>query len=345
MRFVLMLLLLLLLLAAGCGGDAASTLRDVLGGDTPALEDAVELKGDVHLRTPDFGGEHPPDLWLPDEFVLPEVPADAQPETTGPIPCQANEECPEGLCIQVSPDSEEGVCTFPCLTDDACPPSWVCKTVYVDYPDMMSVCIPPTDTLCRVCEGDAECLLSGSLCVTEGNAYGYCGRSCSFAEQDCPEGFLCQVAVDGEGKELGHQCLPAPGNCCLSGDLAGCDQGNSCQQAVCHPTLGCQYDPVEGPCVGEDLCLEYECADGECVGTPITTDATNDGIDDDCDGLTDEDVPKLVKLNAAYFGSGGGPSSSDGFVLAGSLSCTPVRGTGSSDKFVLETGIFGILEQ
>ena len=326
--------------AAGCGGEPATVQSDVPTVVPDAVTGPDEGGGDVKLTPPDVS-QHPETIAVEETRFLDSA-GETGPETFTPTSCLTNEDCPEGLCIQVTPESEEGVCTVICITEDVCPEGWQCKTVYIDYPDMVSVCIPPTDTLCRVCDGNEDCLLSGALCIQGDSPYGYCGQACNFQEQDCPAGFLCVVAIGTGGEELGHQCQPAPGKCCAAGEMVGCDDGNLCTVDGCHPTMGCQYEDAVGICEGPDPCMEYACQDAECLGVPITTDATNDGIDDDCDGLTDEDVPKLVKLNAAYFGSGGGKAVSDSFVLNGSLSCVPGRGNGMSTGFVLVPGLFNV---
>ena len=149
----------------------------------------------------------------------------------------------------------------------------------------------------------------GSLCVRGSGVFGACGLVCDPDDAICPEGTECVLVEEG-GEAVGWQCLPAEDSCCAAGKLVGCDDGNPCTADACDLSLGCTHPPAEGSCDGPDPCQTWACEDGACVGTPIEEDGTLDGVDDDCDGLTDEDAYKFLAVSAEFCGgavyAGGG---------------------------------------
>ncbi len=324
---------------------ALSSACGSTGTAVPAFEVTGADQIPEEVGPPDVGFAEQLGADQTDGFELAELdslPVDQDTTTEPPQQCHSNDECESGICVQINPDSDVGVCTHTCTTDESCPKDWVCKLVYVEYPDVMSVCIPLTDTLCGLCESDADCLFPGSLCISEGAAYGYCGRACSMAAPDCPEGFECRIATDGQGKELGEQCMPA-GGCCEAGKYVSCNDGNECTQELCHPTLGCQNEPVEGPCLGDEPCTDYQCNNGECVGTPITVDATPDGVDDDCDGKTDEDAAANATVRGGTFGSCGGTWKAGKYAVTGVLSAPPYAGKSQAGQYRVVAGALSVM--
>ena len=124
---------------------------------------------------------------------------------------------------------------------------------------------------------------------------------------------------------------------------AGCDDQNECSKDGCDPAVGCTREPVDGPCTGPDPCQTWACAGSQCVGTPITTDATNDGKDDDCDGLTDEDFLPTVQLVGGTVCGAAGGAESKSFRLTGALSCPPMTFTSSGPHFTIIAGALSAL--
>jgi hypothetical protein len=61
-------------------------------------------------------------------------------------PCQSHQDCQEGFCIELEEGSGQFFCAPTCIEE--CPLDWVCKAVYLDGPDPVSVCLPPTQTPC-----------------------------------------------------------------------------------------------------------------------------------------------------------------------------------------------------
>jgi len=262
---------------------------------------------------------------------------DAAADAWTPKPCQSHDDCPGGYCVEAVPESEEYVCTVTCIEE--CPLDWVCKSVFIQGPDPVSVCLPPSDTLCKVCQTDAACLLSGSLCIKSGGGLGFCGRQCDPDAAECPEGFECVLYSDGEGDPLGHQCMPLPGNCCVSGGVVTCDDDKPCTFDGCSPAAGCTHEPFDAECSGDDPCMEYLCVGGECVGTPVTIDDTLDHIDNDCDGLTDEEAYKEFRLVGGQFVSGGGFSEGAGLACSGELGAPPIDGESKGLDLIVRAGL------
>ncbi len=143
-------------------------------------------------------------------------------------------------------------------------------------PDMA----PPVEP-CTPCEEDEDCA-EGALCLFIGGE-AICSVPCD--EGDCPDGYTC---VDWEGSE---QCVPEP-EVCLGCDAPGeaddlCDGfDNDCDGA-----LDEDFEPDvcgEGACMSTSACVDGVLETCE-PGMAAPDDAACDGIDEDCDGVADED--------------------------------------------------------
>jgi hypothetical protein len=204
----------------------------------------------------------------------------------------------------------------------ACEPGFIKAAGNLCLPPIHHLCEPCTDN--ASCVGDSDkCLF-----MNPGDTQTFCGRDCSPDNEyvmDCPEGYTCTaVDVDGESFE---QCIPTNGSCdCteLSGGLQKpCKTANefgTCYGVTtCDPTEGwsaCQALPAEAEvCDGKDNdcdgIIDEEMNGGECSSTndfgtctgievclglegPVCTAnqpglETCDSIDNDCDGLIDEE--------------------------------------------------------
>jgi hypothetical protein len=301
----LLFLLSALVTSPGCKkGNETAPLEDVQATDGPSTDQFGKdgAVPDTHVKPSDAleaGGDFEPSDVRgdgPEEEGLLDVYGDFRPETADlvldvwlPTLCKSHEDCEgNGMCVEAAPGTGKMVCAPFCIEE--CPSNWECKSVYVGGPDPVSLCMPPVTTLCLPCTKTEECLFAGALCVPGSGALGYCGSLCHPQEApDCPEGFACAMALGKKGEELGYQCLAAAGSCCVTGKLKGCEDNNPCTAEGCDPSKGCTHAPVDAVCAGEAPCTEYLCMNGACIGVPITLDPTPDGIDDDCDGETDED--------------------------------------------------------
>jgi hypothetical protein len=125
-------------------------------------------------------------------------------------------------------------------------------------------CVPDVPVLCLACETDADCALRvpDARCLPTGSGQSRCGQPCD-RSAPCPEGFSCN---DG-------QCTPDSGFC-------------NCSEATEDTELACilRVEADGHACVGVQRCG----ADGPGECEPALGEACN-GIDDDCDGATDEE--------------------------------------------------------
>jgi Notch-like protein len=115
--------------------------------------------------------------------------------------------------------------------------------------------------VCKVCDTDADCPVSGAKCLTFPAGGKYCGSPCG-NNSDCLSGFVC----------TGNQCRPDTASCECTAELVGF-------------TLGCVNQNDDGLCRGAIQCQ----LDGwsKCSAQPPSTERC-DNIDNDCNGITDE---------------------------------------------------------
>ena len=194
-------------------------------------------------------------------------------------PCLTDEYCASGICLPAGPGNGE-VCSRAC-DDLECPAGWECKTHIPDDGSVTrALCVQRIGgRLCRACSVSSQCNAIGDLCLTAGGDF-VCARDCTLA--DCPSGYTCStVQIDGDIGLTARQCLPAGGSCECSGQTLGltrpCSSYN--EHGVCRGTQTClQDDPLPdwGPCD---------------AGSPVPEICN--GLDDDCDGLTDAMDPSV----------------------------------------------------
>ncbi len=201
--------------------------------------------------------------------------------------CTDNGQCLSGWCLD-SPDG--GYCTQVCA--EGCPAGWTCKTIAQTSPDYIEVCVLDKARLCLPCETDLHCGDAGDLCLDIGGGR-FCGRDCT--QNPCPEGYSCQdLALDGSQYK---QCLPLNNACDCSAENSG-------------QVRGCEVTNDLGTCYGEETCA------GESGWVSCTAHAPTqelcDGLDNDCNGLTDEGMSPEPCSNDNEFGSCSGTRSCQG---------------------------------
>ncbi|MCA9516625.1 MAG: hypothetical protein KC635_16905, partial [Myxococcales bacterium] len=188
-------------------------------------------------------------------------------DASGDLPtgafCVTNSQCASTYCID-SPTG--GYCTNSCI--DGCPEGWLCRTVG-GITDPVELCVNDLNRLCEPCENDSQCGSAGlNRCLAIGGGH-FCGRDCQ--SDPCPTGYACEE-LELDGQSLA-QCIPANATCDCTEDSAGLvkacnvtnDFGTCFGTATCDPELG--YVGCTAPTPADDVC---------------------DGLDNDCDGQTDE---------------------------------------------------------
>jgi hypothetical protein len=309
---------LLLLPFSGCssgGGSQGGTAQDDTG--FVLWDMLVEVDGTFFE---DLEGLS--DLEIGDANVDTYVPP--QPGKIG-WPCQENSECDDRLCIE-SPQGK--VCTERCV--DECPSGWSCKTLTIGsdimaycVPLFLYLCDPCSQN------SDCNSEFSGgeAICMDFGKDGRFCGGDCS-ASRTCPSGYECKEVKDQQG-DTKLQCFPVSGVCECSARAIKLGLSTQCfetnQFGTCYGERRCTVQglsscnaqtPKEEICNGlDDDCNgltdevqgKVPCEKknefgtckgfGVCVGGVITEcDApdpkpeTCNGIDDDCNGETDDAV-------------------------------------------------------
>ena len=237
--------------------------------------------------------------------------------------CDDNADCSSGYCVEAWMGK---VCTTTCIQE--CPgDGWHCSLVAKSCPDCLYICMPQFVHLCQPCKGNNDCggelVETEDRCVDYGSFGQFCGGECYF-DSDCPDEYVCQD-IELEGEVLG-QCVHESGLCacnelsvtkglatacytqneygicygerfCAPTGLSDCDAkipmaeqcngvDDDCDLLVDEDLLGigCQVANAFGTCQGYELCQDGE---QTCDAPQAAAEACN-GLDDDCDGKTDE---------------------------------------------------------
>lgn len=260
----------LVFLSFGCGGTGSDgpggTLVDYLAYDGSG-DGALDLGALDTLDASKPGGDALPDFSLGDGL-------DAGTEELGELvdectqfpmplgcPCDSNDECVEGFCIEAQ---FSYVCTGECVEE--CLDGWECKGTSGFGPDPVFLCVPDLVPLCDPCETDADCGNGGQCVALEGKSF--CSFPCS-STSTCQAPFSCQT-LEGDGPDF---CLPMTGSC-------------SCPPGDADDLRLCERSNDNGTCVGFELC-DPEAGWIECTALEPSPEVC-DGYDNNCDGVVDE---------------------------------------------------------
>ena len=238
-------------------------------------------------------------------------------------PCTTNGDCETGKCL----DTPDGQKCAPTCTDTGCPAGYACKLVGAQDP--LSYCVSTHLSLCAPCVTNKDCQAQGvtsALCLDYGDDGHFCGGACS-ADSDCGAGYACSPVTDPGSGATVSQCKRVGDVCGCSGwaKAAGTSTGcaHTTSAGVCTGTRTCGPGglgdcsakvPVAEICnnqddncnaIVDDLPADATCGTGVCGGghvvcagngqtvcstAGLATSETCNGMDDDCDGQTDENV-------------------------------------------------------
>jgi len=289
--------LALLLLVGACSGGGGSTVT--LDSEFPDDADGgvVADGGEGADSVPILPDARKPDdifIWEIDQFEPPDgltndaddaladlpfdLPLDGGPGwCTNPgdfgCECTANMDCNSGWCVETA---DGYVCTKTCVEE--CPLDWSCVQ-FQAAPDVVYACVPTHARICRPCGKSQECQGNAigieSACINMGPAGNYCGGNCSDSGAPCPDSYECQDVQSVEGETL-SQCIPIDGECACTPFAVS--EGLS---------TACYAENEYGLCGGDRTCLEEGLTD---CSAPIPAPEICNGLDDDCNGVADDDL-------------------------------------------------------
>lgn len=223
------------------------------------------------------------------------IPDAGQPGELG-WPCTDDSQCLFGPCLAPGPGNGR-VCSAVCAVDGGvgCDKGWDCKQAPAGD---RFLCAPPIRVQCLACERDSDCNTIGDRCTRVGDAT-FCTTDCSLTGQ-CPTGSVCRSTPTDGGAAV-RQCIPQSNTCECSAIAAGL-------------TRACKRTNPRATCFGVETCQPNGTWNG--CDALSASDELCDGLDNDCDGLTDQADPDLVTTGLPTY-----PNCRKGLTCSGLWSC------------------------
>jgi len=282
------------------------------GGGNNGNNDAGANNGGSNNATNNGNNNGDSDTGQPDDADNNGEDVPAGTRETGEL-CTSDRECVSSLCLFIEADVDQGFCSQFCFAATDCPDeSYGCVFFANSGSDVQYLCVP--SDLCI--DNDDDSYGFGPGCDdrdcddNDDMTYPGAPELCDGADNDC-DGNVDDNPVDNNMScATGDSGICGEGtSVCIGGELL-CEQNRPSSREICDgldndcdgmtdendsgESLAevCYSGPPETNGVGACTTGLRQCVDGrstDCTGQTLPAPETCDGLDNDCDGTTDED--------------------------------------------------------